>query len=305
MISHVRGNGGIPLQVFAVALGIWVSSVTPSTSRGDEHGGACPKCGKFHHGAGGPGYGTLGYGPPGVFPGYQGFSLKYHPGYGYGGKALGVGAFGGYPFYGGPGYPHPWPRLNRFCGITPFPYFGGPGYSGFGYYNFYDEPGHLVVNEDVVTEGDRNRPGSEGGYGIGAGAPSDFGIFTGALPYPESYFAPYTAAAAAMGAAAPRPTAPTATTNITTARDFGIDEEPVIDANGVRAIKVSAVYPESLAQKARLQPGDVIRSINHYVPTQPGDLGLIIANTTHGSDLIMYILKLSDGKEHAVTVQLP
>ena len=48
-------------------------------------------------------------------------------GYGYGGDALGVGADGGYPFYGGPGYPHPWPRLRRFGGITPFPYYGGPG----------------------------------------------------------------------------------------------------------------------------------------------------------------------------------
>ncbi|MGO9467230.1 MAG: PDZ domain-containing protein [Isosphaeraceae bacterium] len=306
MISQVRGNGRIPLQAFALVVGFWVSSVTSTVTRGDEPEGTCHLCGKIHRGACGPGYGTLGYGPPGDFPGYQGFSLKYHLGYGYGRKALGVGAFGGYPFYGGPGYPHPWPKLRRFCGIAPFPYYGGPGYSGFGYCNFYDEPGHLVVNENVVTEGARGTPGTEGGYGFGAGAPGDYGIFTGALPYPESYFAPYTAAAAAMGAAAPRPSSPAgAPTNITTSREFGIDEEPVVEADGVQAIKVSQVYPGTLAQKASLQPGDVIHSINHYVPTRPDDLGRIIANARPGSDLVMYVRKLSDGKEHVVTVQLP
>jgi len=184
MISQVRANGRIPLQAFALALGIWVSSVTSTVTRGDEHQGKRPMCGKVHHGAGGPGFGTLGYGPPGLFPGYQGFGLKYHPGYGYGGKALGVGAFGGYPFYAGPGYPHPWPHLRRFCGIEPFPFYGGPGFSGFGYCNFFDEAGQLVVNEDVVAEGDRGNLGSEGGYGYGVGAAgsSDYGIFTGALP---------------------------------------------------------------------------------------------------------------------------
>jgi len=307
MISQVRGNRRIPFQAFALALGIWVSSVTSPMTHGDLYKGRCHVCGKIHHGAGGPGYGTLGHGPPGVLPGYYGFSLKYCRGYGYGGKALGVGALGGYPFYGGPGYPHPWPQLRRFCGIAPFSYYGGPGYSGFGYCNFYDEPGHLVVNEDVVAEGDRRGLGSEGGYGFGSGGSSDYGIFTGALPYPESYFAPYTAAAAASGSTAvPRPSNPSATgTNITTARDFGIDEEPLVDADGAQAIKVSQVYPGTLAQKAGLQAGDVIRSINHYVPTQPGDLGWIIANATPGSDLTMFVRKLSDGKEHVITVQLP
>jgi len=307
MISLVRGNGRTSYQVFALALGIWVSSVTSTVSHGDELECKCHVCGKIHHGAGGPGAGTLGYGPPGAFAGYQGFGLKYHLGYGYGGKALGVGAFGGYPFYGGPGYPHPWPHLNRFCGITPFPYYGGPGYSGFGYCNFYDEPGRLVVNEDVVTEGEPRELGALGGYGFGTGGRSDYGIFTGALPYSESYFAPYTdAAARGASTAVPGSSALSATvTNITTARAFGIDEEPVVDIDGAQAIRVSQVYPGTLAQKAALQPGDVIRSINQYVPTQPDDLGWIIANATPGSDLTMYVRKRSDGKEHLVTVKLP
>jgi hypothetical protein len=74
--------------------------------------------------------GILGSKLLGPGPGYQGFGLNFHPGYGYGGAALGVGPEGGYPFYGGPGYPHAEPRLRRFplLHIVPFPYFGGPGY---------------------------------------------------------------------------------------------------------------------------------------------------------------------------------
>ena len=51
---------------------------------------------------------------------FQGFGLGYHLGYGYGGAAIGVGPDGGYPFYGGPGYPHPAPCLRRCGGITPY-----------------------------------------------------------------------------------------------------------------------------------------------------------------------------------------
>jgi hypothetical protein len=306
MISQVRGNGRVLLQKLALAMGIWVFSLTSTMTYGDEAEGKCHVCGNLHHGAGGPGRGTMGYGGPGLFPGYYGFGLKYHRGYGYGGKALGVGAFGGYPFYGGPGYPHPSPHLRRFCGTEPFGYYGGPGYSGFGYCNFFDEPGRLVVNEDVVAVVNRGETGSEGGYGYGSGDLSDYGIFTGALPYPESYFAPYTAAAASGSATGPSPSGPATTVNtIASARDFGIDEESVVGADGARAIKVSSVVPGSLAQKAGLQAGDVIRSVNHYVPTQLGDLGWIIANATPRSELTMYIGTLSEGKERAVTVKLP
>ncbi len=308
MISQVRGNGRLPLKVFTLAMGIWVFS-GPATVNGDgEYSGKCQLCGKVHHGAPGPGYGTVGYGPPGVYPGYYGFALKYHPGYGYGGKALGVGAFGGYPFYGGPGYPHPWPHLNRFCGINPFPYYGGPGYSGPPYCNFFGEPGQLVINEDVAGEGDQSDKSNVGGYGYGFGSAgySDYGMFSGAIPYPESYFAPHTAAAAAMGSATPHPpSAPETAAQITNARDFGIDEEPIVEPDGVRGMKVTAVYPGTLAQHGGLQPGDIIRSLNHYLTIQPGDLGWIIANATPQSELTLYVRKLSDGKPHAVTVRLP
>jgi hypothetical protein len=100
-------------------------------------------------------WGLLG---PGYGYGYQGFGLGYHLGYGYGGHALGVGPYGGYPKYGGPGYPV----------ITPF--------------NTFRPAGPLVVNEPVVREGNDS--------------PLNYGCYTGVIPYPESLFAPYVDAAA-------------------------------------------------------------------------------------------------------------
>ena len=61
---------------------------------------------------------------------------------------------------------------------------------------------------------------------------------------------------------------------------MGIDEAPVVDANGVRGIKVTLVYPGSVAEKAGLHVGDVIHSINGYLTTQPGNLAWIIANAS-------------------------
>ena len=137
MISLVRGGGRFPWTALAWALGIWVFSGLSAIAYGDDVEGTIQQ-GHTHgfgdHNNSVVSQGTLGYGPPGLHPGYQGFGLSFHRGYGYGGYALGVGAEGGYPFYGGPGYPHTWPRLNRFCGITPFPYYGGPeqGYTHVG-----------------------------------------------------------------------------------------------------------------------------------------------------------------------------
>jgi hypothetical protein len=307
MISHAWSNRRIPFAAPTLTLGIWVLLVSSAAASGDDDG-VKYEGSLLHYGGGGPGFGTLGYGEDSVYPGYYGFGLKYHPGYGYGGKGLGVGALGGYPFYGGPGYPHPWPKLNRFCGITPFPYYGGPGFMGPPYCNFFGDPGRLVINEDVVGEGDRGDDAAVGGYGYGFGSAgfSDYGMFSGAIPYPESYFAPYTAAAAALRSAAPRPpSSPAAAPRITTAREFGIDEEPVVEPGGMRGIKVTAVYPGTFAQKGGLQPGDIVRSLNHYRTIQPGDLGWIIANATPGSELMFYVRKLTDGKAHAVTVRLP
>lgn len=113
----------------------------------------------------GPGLGTLGYGPPGLHPGFQGFGLGYRLGHGYGGKGLGVGAFGGYPRYGGPGYPTADPRT------------------------VFQPVGPLSPTQDVARIID---PG-------GNRTPLNFGGYTGVLPYPEAYFAPYVGASRTRG----------------------------------------------------------------------------------------------------------
>lgn len=96
--------------------------------------------------------------PPGPVAGFQGFGLGYHLGYGYGGHGLGVGPFGGYPRYGGPGYPCPDPRV------------------------MYRPVGPLTPNPSVVIEGN-NRFGRDDVMW--------YGQYTGAIPYPETLFAPY------------------------------------------------------------------------------------------------------------------
>ncbi len=268
MNSLVRGDGRFPAKALAMAMGIWVLS--GSSARSDDVALADPSL-PVHDGAGS---GTLGWAPFGYYPGFQGFSLRFHPGYGYGEGALGVGALGGYPFYGGPGYIHPAPPLRRFGSIIPFAYYAGPGYP----FNFEPVPAQLVVTPPVVTQTAGGDPAHAAGspvypYDVG------FGPFTGALPYPESFFAPYTAAAAAVGSTArfgaPNPS-PSA--NAYRVRALGIDEEPVVDPAGVREMKVSKVNPGSPAERAGLKPGDVIRSVNGYRIEQPGNLVWIILN---------------------------
>jgi len=193
MISPVRRGGNRPLMALVVALGGWMSLGPSKGAFGGWYkkmNGPYQTGGKGHREPVGPGQGTLGYGPPGIFPGFQGFGLGYHLGYGYGGDGLGVGADGGYPYYGGPGYPHPGPSLRRCGGITHFPFYGGPGYPTPGCPNYFGGVGPLVADQPVITIA--SDPG-EAGYGSG------FGPFTGALPYPESAFAPFTAEAAATG----------------------------------------------------------------------------------------------------------
>ena len=91
----MKSNGRLPLNALALALGIWVFSGPAAVADGDGFAGTgqVPKDGKRglgRHGHRATSYGTLGYGGPGLYPGFQGFGLGYHPGYGYGGDALGV-----------------------------------------------------------------------------------------------------------------------------------------------------------------------------------------------------------------------
>jgi hypothetical protein len=177
MYSLMRGGNRLPLKAVSLALGIWVFSHSPVI--GDDHGSPFDLGVRFKHNN--LGSGTLGWAEYGVYPGLYGFSLRWHPGYGYGRYAFGVGADGGYPFYGGPGYPHEPPHLRRFGPTERDAYCAGPGYIISGWTNFYEGIGGLVVDKPVVSigePGDFGYVGANGERNPGA----DFGQFTGVLP---------------------------------------------------------------------------------------------------------------------------
>ena len=307
MISLIRSSGRLPLNALSLALGIWVFSGPTALAGGEECATTlpapegAPNLARVLFGHREVGGGTLGYGPPGVFPGFQGFGLGFHPGYGYGGAALGVGAEGGYPFYGGPGYPHPDPCLRRLkLQAEPFPYFGGPGYPTPDHPHFYGTIGPLTADKPVISIGDDR-------YDVG------YGPNTGAIPYPESVMAPFTTRAGSGAwsdeASAPNPSAPAASTppiagDSTTMRiadrSLGIDAEPAVDAEGVRGMKVSRISPGSPAEKAGLHAGDLIHSINGYVTTQPGNLEWIIAHAANDNVLKMTVRTASDARVHVI-----
>ena len=309
----VRGGR---LRRIVLATGLGVCVVSASTCKADGGGaagaGLCPTCHKpatGHPKHPGPAYGTLGHGKPGLCPGFQGFGLGYHPGYGYGGAALGVGADGGYPFYGGPGYPHPWPALRRIGGITPFPFYGGPGGPSPGHPNYFGGVGPLAPDQPVVVvESDARDPGYTGGYGC----------FTGMIPYPEITFAPFVTIAATGGSSsgvssASPPNAPPNTAPAPGAildehaatRSLGVDAEAVVDPGRGRGLKVTRVYPGGAADKAGLRAGDVIHSINGYLTEQPGHLAWIIANAAPDNLLMMSVRTASDGEVHTIAAKLP
>ncbi len=294
MIAHIWGSDRRPLKALALILGVW--GLTGSSAMADDvgpvvtgpvQGGPLPYTG-IHLLPGPPSFGALGYGPPGLQPGYQGFGLGYHLGYGYGGDALGVGAEGGYPFYGGPGYPRCEPQLRRIGGNVPFPHFGGTGYPSPEHPNFFGESGPLVADQPVVTIVTESGQPVEG---------TGYGNFTGATPDAEARFAPFTARAAAgvssrrarssnpaistppppdAGFSPPRPSPNPAggeRSSLPAARQFlGIESEPVADPSGALGMKITKVYPGAAAERSGLHEGDVIHSINDYVTQQPGNL---------------------------------
>jgi hypothetical protein len=315
MRSLVRGGGRLRRIVLATGLGAW-AWVVPASVYGADGGpagaGLCPTCHKplaGRHKHPGPGDGTLGYGKPGLYPGFQGFGLGYHPGYGYGGAALGVGADGGYPFYGGPGYPHPWPALRRFGSINPFPYYGGPGGPSPGHPNYFGGVGPLAPDQPVVVvEREPRDPAYTDGYGG----------FTGMVPYPETTFAPFVTISATGGSSSgvssssppnsPPNTAPAPGELLderAASRSLGIDAEPFVDSGRGRGLKITGVHRGSAAEKAGLRVGDVIHSINGYRTELPSSLAWIIANVAPDRVLTLSVHSASDGRVCTITTQLP
>jgi hypothetical protein len=141
MTSPVQDGGRRALQALAICAVAFTSSVA--------HGGG-----------------------PGANRGFVGFGLSYHLGYGYGGRGLGVGAEGGYPYYSGPGYPHEPPPLRRLGKIAPFTYYGGPGYPCNGPSHFFEGVGPLVIDPPLVISG-MDRPDLP--------VASDYGPFSGVI----------------------------------------------------------------------------------------------------------------------------
>lgn len=318
MDSILRGVGRLIPVAIAVGLGIWCSSPSGGVAGdlGPTGEGPVPRALLVPPGSG-PGpkdihyakkkptanastCGTLGYGPPGLQPGFQGFGLGYHLGYGYGGAGLGPGAFGGYPYYGGPGYPHPWPTLNRFGNNTPFPYYGGPGGPSPSCPNFFAPVGPLAPDRPVVIF-ERNPDTPDVG---------EYGGYTGSIPYPETTFAPFTTIAGSSGSYSGVSNVvppPNPTTNPPSNRSFGVDGEPVPDsgAGGVLGLKIVGLLPGSIAEKAGLRVGDVLLSINGRLTQRSSDLFAILESAAANTLLKVKVRTATDGKEKDITIQLP
>jgi S1-C subfamily serine protease len=84
-------------------------------------------------------------------------------------------------------------------------------------------------------------------------------------------------------------------------RILGIDEEPVVLADGRKGMKITNIYPGTGAASAALQVGDVLISVNGYLTEQRGNLAWIIAKATPGSEVKLVVRTVKDGKDHTVT----
>jgi membrane-associated protease RseP (regulator of RpoE activity) len=153
-----------------------------------------------------------------------------------------------------------------------YPYYGGrydrslPTYNIYGNYGVYGYPGSGV-------EGGQSNSGYDRGYG---GYPS-YGGYGVINKFPD---------------ATPQK------------RLLGIDEDPVVTASGAKAMKIGKVYPGTAAERAGLQAGDVILSVNGFLTEQRGNLAWIIANTKGSNELKLTVQTVKDGQTHVVTAML-
>jgi hypothetical protein len=194
--------------------------------------------------------------------------------------------------------------------------FGGGGYRGYGGYGGYGLGlgfgyglgyglGWGGYGGYGLGWGGYGYPWS-GGYGYGyPGYGYDYGY---ANPYPyNGFLAPAYGAGTAYGMSATAPVVNTTTAIAAPSqrRFLGITEQPVVDTDGTRAMKVETVYSGSAADQSGLKPGDVIKSVNGFVTETPGNLAWIIANATPDRVLKMNVRSTTDGKVHVIAANLP
>jgi len=160
-----------------------------------------------------------------------------------------------------------------------YPYYGsgagatqGYGYNIYGNYGVYGYPGSGI-------EGGASNPGYDPGYG---GYPS-YGGYGIANVANRNLKSP---------------------TLLPGQRLLGIDEDPLVMPDGSKVMKVSKVYPGTAAERAGLQAGDVVRSVNGYLTEQRGNLAWIIANAAPKDELKINVQSVKDGQIHLITATL-
>jgi hypothetical protein len=223
---------------------------------------------------GGMGMGGMGMGHMG------GMGMGHMGGMGFGRRGIGFGGFGGfgffpgfygyglgygYPFYGGYGLGYGGYGYDLGYGGYGYPYYGGYGYD-YGYPNY--------------------------GYGNGYGYGDPY--------YGTAYAGPgmgvtYSSAYVAPSGSAMMPGR---------GRYLGIDEEPTALPDGRRGMKVTNVYPGTPAQRAGVQVGDVLLSVNGYLTEQRGNLAWIIANAAPANQLNITLKSARDGQQRTIAAQL-
>lgn len=211
------------------------------------------------------------------------------------------------------------PHSGESCGIA----YGKPFYGGYGMvygYPKHRKGGDPFYGRDSMVRWGIPYPGNVTS-GVTYGA---FGEFTGAPP-----IAPLSSIEAAAAAAAARkdsddanlpsssdalpvdpslpdmPADPTGLKPPSALRAFGIEDEPIVDASGVRGMKVTRVTPGTPAAEAGLHVGDVVLSINGYFTEEPGNFAWIVANAAPEGKLSLTVRPRSDLNEQVVSARVP
>jgi hypothetical protein len=209
--------------------------------------------------------------------------------------------------YSAPGYQagtYPGPSTGATPGYTNRVMPGMAGYNDINPMATTMAPGYYYAGTGGMPYATYNTPGYSSMYGDGYpynGYASGYGYgypYNATAPAAPSVGVTYSSAYVAPAGSAANTVRPAQ------GRYLGIDEESITDANGHRGMKVTNVYPDTAAERAGLQVGDVIYASNGYLTEQRGNLAWIIANAAD-TRLKMSVKTARDGREHFITAQLP